>query len=99
MSEPPVTVEVVYATAEAQTVETVRLPRGATVGQAIRASGMLVRHPEIDLSRQAVGIYGTPVRTSDAVADGDRVEIYRRLQADTKEMRRRRARTPPVRRS
>ncbi|HEY8555050.1 MAG TPA: RnfH family protein [Burkholderiales bacterium] len=87
-----VTVEVAYATPEEQAVVKVVLRAGATVAQAIAASGLLVRFPEIDLARQAVGIYGTPVRLSEPVADGDRVEIYRPLRADPKEMRRRRAR-------
>jgi putative ubiquitin-RnfH superfamily antitoxin RatB of RatAB toxin-antitoxin module len=85
-------VEVVYATPEYQAVVTVRLRPGATVAQAIAASGLLARFPEIDLARQAVGIHGVRVRASDAVAHGDRVEIYRALAADPKELRRRRAR-------
>lgn len=86
-----VTVEVIYATPEHQAIETVRLPPGATVAHAISASGLLSRFPEIDLARQAVGIHGVRVRLTDAVAGGDRVEIYRRLRGDPKEMRRLRA--------
>lgn len=86
-----ITVEVVYATPGTQALETVRLRAEATVAQAIAASGLLARFPEIDLSRQAVGIHGVRVRSSDRVADGDRVEIYRPLAADPKELRRRRA--------
>ena len=86
-----IAVEVVYARLDIQAVERVRLAPGATVAQAIGASGLLVRYPEIDLSRQAVGIFGNRVRPTDRVADGDRVEIYRPLQVDPKEMRRRRA--------
>lgn len=99
MTEPRITVEVVYATPAEQAVVTARLRAGATVAQAIGASGLLVRFPEIDLSKQAVGIYGKRVRPSDPVADGDRVEIYRPLPVDPKEMRRRRARGSPRRRS
>lgn len=88
-----VTVEVVYATPEVQAIETVRLPEGATVAHAITASGLLDRFPEIDLRRQAVGIYGTRVRLTDTVTVDDRVEIYRALRADPKEMRRDRANT------
>lgn len=92
-------VEVVYATPDAQIVETVRLRAGATVAQAVGASRLLARFPEIDLSRQAVGIFGAHVRPGDPVADGDRVEIYRALQLDPKEMRRRRARRSRATRS
>ena len=85
-------VEVVYATPEIQVVETVDLRPGATVAQAIAASGLLARFPGIDLSRQAVGIHGVRARTSDPVSEGDRVEVYRPLAADPKELRRSRAR-------
>lgn len=87
-----IAVEVAYATPAVQALVTVALHEGATVAQAIGASGLLARFPEIDLSRQAVGIHGRRVRLSDPVAEGDRVEIYRPLQADPKEMRRERAR-------
>ncbi len=85
------TVEVVYALSDVQEVRTVRLAAEATVADAIDASGLLEKFPDIDLTRHAVGIYGARVRLSDRVSDGDRVEIYRPLQADPKEMRRRRA--------
>jgi len=87
-----IAVEVVYATPDAQTVRTVRVPADATVARAIAASGLPAQFPEIDLTRHAVGIFGSRVRLTDRVADGDRVEIYRPLLADPKEMRRKRAR-------
>lgn len=59
---------------------------------AIEASGILERFPEIDLDRQPVGVFGRHCRLQDPLRDGDRVEIYRPLIADPKEMRRRRAR-------
>lgn len=92
MAAAEIVVEVAYATPEVQVVETVRLRPGATVAQAIAASGLLARFPAIDLARQTLGIHGVRVRVSDAVADGDRVEIYRPLTVDPKELRRRRAR-------
>lgn len=98
MAEGQITVEVVYATAEAQVVETVHLPSSATVAHAITASGLPIKFPEIDLGRQAVGIYGVRARLTDALSDGDRVEIYRPLQADPKEMRRQRAHKAPKKR-
>jgi hypothetical protein len=87
-----ITVEVVYATPDTQAVRVVRVPARTTVAQAIAVSGLLAQFPQIDLSRQAVGVFGSRVRLRDCVADGDRIEIYRPLQADPKEMRRRRAR-------
>lgn len=59
---------------------------------AIEASGIMQRFPEIDLDRQPVGVFGRHRRLEDPLRDGDRVEIYRPLIADPKEMRRRRAR-------
>lgn len=93
MTRSRIVVEVVYATPDLQVATRVNLPVGATVAQAIDASGLPARFPQIDLTRQAVGIFGSRVRLADAVADGDRVEIYRPLQADPKELRRRRARS------
>lgn len=87
-----VRVEVAYAAAAEQAVIEVAVPAGSTVEDAIRASGILVRFPEIDIARQPVGIFGERVALTDAVRDGDRIEIYRALVADPKEARRRRAR-------
>jgi putative ubiquitin-RnfH superfamily antitoxin RatB of RatAB toxin-antitoxin module len=84
-------IEVVYALASSEEVVTVKLPAGATAADAVRASGILQRHPEIDLGRQKLGIYGKVVAAGATLADGDRVEIYRPLALDPKEARRRRA--------
>jgi len=86
-----VSVEVVYALPERQYLKTVRLEEGSSVEQAIRASGLLEMRREIDLKVNKVGIYSRPVKLSDVVAEGDRVEIYRPLIADPKELRRIRA--------
>ena len=72
------------------------IPLGATLIDALRASGFLERHPHIDLARQEVGIWGR-IRALDApLKDGDRVEVYRPLQVDPKEARRRRQRLQQV---
>ncbi len=89
MSE--VSVEVVYALPERQYLKTVRLAQGSSVEQAIIASGLLELRREIDLKINKVGIYSRPVKLGDEVNDGDRVEIYRPLIADPKELRRIRA--------
>jgi len=85
-------VEVAYARPEAQVLLTVELPEGATLSEAIEASGVRERFPEIDLQSQPVGVFGHHRALADALRDGDRVEIYRPLVADPKEMRRARAR-------
>ncbi|WP_420808718.1 RnfH family protein [Citrobacter tructae] len=84
-------VEVAYALPDKQYLQRVTLQEGATVEEAIRASGLLELRPDIDLSKNKVGIYSRPVKLADVVYDGDRVEIYRPLIADPKELRRKRA--------
>ena len=84
-------VEVVYARPLEEDAVTLSLAAGATAGEAVRASGVLERHPEIDLRRQAIGIHGRVVSARTPLRDGDRVEIYRALAVDPKEARRRRA--------
>lgn len=81
----------VYAFPEREEAVSVRLPAGATAADAVRASGILERHPEIDLARQKIGIYGRVVNAHARLSDGDRVEIYRPLVLEPKEARRRRA--------
>src|SRR5215212_8441867 len=70
----------------------IELPAGATLIDALGASGVLERHPGIDLARQAVGIWGRVCALDTPLKEGDRVEIYRPLQVDPKEARRRRQR-------
>lgn len=86
-----VSVEVVYALPDRQYLKTVRLAQGSSVEQAIAASGLLELRPEIDLHTNKVGIYSRLAKLNDVVNDGDRVEIYRPLIADPKELRRLRA--------
>jgi putative ubiquitin-RnfH superfamily antitoxin RatB of RatAB toxin-antitoxin module len=85
-----IVVEVAYALPEKQYLQSVKLEEGATVEQAIVASGLLALRGDIDLAKNKVGIY-SPVKLHDLVHDGDRVEIYRPLIADPKELRRQRA--------
>jgi len=84
-------VEVAYATPKHQVAKTLTLPSGSSVEQAILASGLLDAFPEIDLAQQRVGVFGEFVRLDDCLQGGERVEIYRLLIADPKEVRRRRA--------
>ncbi|MDP2822877.1 MAG: RnfH family protein [Sulfuritalea sp.] len=84
-------VEVVYARPERQEVASLALPAGSTAGQAIEASGLLARYPEIDLAKHKLGIYAKLAKVDTALRDRDRVEIYRPLIADPKEVRKQRA--------
>lgn len=90
-------VEVVYALPASVDAVLVELPAGAKVLDAVRASGMIERHPDIDLKTHRLGIHGKVVATDAPLAAGDRVEIYRPLAMDPKEARRRRALTKPGR--
>lgn len=86
-----IAVQVAYALPEKQYLLTVMLNEGATVEEAIRASGLLELRDDIDLKVNKVGIYSRPAKLHDVLRDGDRVEIYRPLIADPKELRRQRA--------
>lgn len=86
-----IAVEVAYALPEKQYLQRVTLEEGATVEQAIRQSGLLELRSDIDLKVNKVGIYSRPAKLHDVVHEGDRVEIYRPLIADPKELRRQRA--------
>ena len=86
-----IAVEVVYALPQKQYLQRVTLNAGATIEQAIQASGLLALRDDIDLSKNKVGIYSRPAKLDDEVHEGDRVEIYRPLIADPKELRRQRA--------
>ena len=87
-----VQIEVVYALADAQDIVTVELGPGARVRDAIEASGIRERHPELDVASLRLGIFGKRVGPERVLEAGDRVEILRPLAADPKEARRRRAR-------
>jgi hypothetical protein len=84
-------VEVVYATHDRQKAVMVSLPVGATVREAIERSGLLVEFAEIDLTKNKLGIWNKLAKPEAVVRDKDRVEIYRPLIADPKEVRRQRA--------
>lgn len=91
MAEASIRVQVGYALPDQCFLQEMQLAPGTTIEQAVRDSGVLQRYPQIDLTTQKLGIFGK-IRPADTVLrDGDRVEIYRPLQADPKETRRRRA--------
>lgn len=68
------------------------LDEGSTLADALRASGLLERHPAIDLDVQRIGIWGKFKPPEERLRDRDRVEIYRPLEVDPKEARRQRYR-------
>lgn len=86
-----ITVEVVYAKPEQQKLYSVKVAAGSTAQDAIQKSGVLNDFPEIDLSNQKIGIFAKAVKLDTILRAKDRVEIYRPLIADPKEVRRQRA--------
>ncbi|MBL8473094.1 MAG: RnfH family protein [Rhodocyclaceae bacterium] len=84
-------VQVVFALPQRQEVVELELPSGTTVAQAVESSGLLQKYPEISLARNKLGIFGKIAKGDTVLRQGDRVEIYRPLIADPKEVRRQRA--------
>ena len=85
-----VRVEVIYALPLKQDRVMLDLPPGSTVRDALRASGLLRGVLRIDVAR--LGVWGQAVTADTSLCDRDRVEIYRPLIADPKQVRRERAR-------
>lgn len=90
MSE-KIVVEVVYALPARQELLSLRVAEGSTVREAVEASGLLAKYPEIDLAKNKLGVFGKLVKPETALREHDRVEIYRPLIADPKEVRKQRA--------
>jgi len=84
-------VTVVYAEPGVQHLLMTEVPEGATVEQAIAASGLLARVPGLQVAEAGVGIWNRPVELGAVVREGDRIEVYRPLRIDPKEARRVRA--------
>lgn len=84
-------IELAYALKDQQVLLQLNLPPGTTVESAITQSGVLEQFPEIDLARNKVGIFSKIVALDTVLRDRDRIEIYRPLIADPKEIRRQRA--------
>lgn len=84
-------VEIAYALPNEQLIIPLKTKLGTTAEQAVLDSGILQKYPEIDLANNQVGIFGKVVKKDTALRHLDRVEIYRPLIADPKEVRRKRA--------
>ena len=86
-----ITVEVAYALKDRQLILAFEVLEGQTVEEAIHASGILKRFDSIDLKKNKVGIFGKSVKLDQVLQAGDRIEIYRPITCDPKEVRRQRA--------
>lgn len=84
-------IEVVYALPDRQEVVPLALPAGTTLQQAVVASGLPEKYPAIDVAVGKFGIYSKLAKPDTMLRDRDRVEIYRPLIADPKEVRKQRA--------
>lgn len=93
MDRPVIVVEVVYALADKQRLLRLTVPQGTTVREAALRSGMDGFFPGLDLATSPLGIFGKAVPKPDErlLEEGERVEIYRPLIADPKEVRKQRA--------
>lgn len=89
---PKIQIEVVYALRDQQKVVRLALAEGSTALMAIEQSGLLAEFPDIDLAgKNKIGIWNKLAKTDSLLRDRDRVEIYRPLLADPKEVRKQRA--------
>ncbi len=84
-------IEVAYATQEKQKIVEYAVEQGTSTREAVKQSNIGQFFPEIDLDNCDLGIFGKVVRSDYELLDGDRIEIYRPLIADPKEVRRQRA--------
>ena len=84
-------VEVAYALPSQQVILSLEIKPETTIEEAIQLSGILEQYPEIDLAKTKVGVFGKLSKLKATLRAGDRIEIYRPLIADPKEVRRQRA--------
>ncbi len=91
MADAQMYVEVIYALPNKQELVGLRLPEGSTLQQALEASGLLEKYPEIDLKKNKFGVFSKLSKLDTVLRERDRVEIYRPLIADPKEVRKQRA--------
>ncbi|HET9645743.1 MAG TPA: RnfH family protein [Burkholderiaceae bacterium] len=91
----PMKIEVVFSPRAGEVDRTLLdLPEGSSLRRALHASGLLQRHPQLDLERDdlCIGIWGRRQPLETRLRERDRVEVYRPLLVDPKEARRQRLR-------
>ena len=99
MSEKTISVEVAYALPEEQALLSLDVVEGTTALDAAKQSGIAGRFDGLDLDDAKLGIFGKAVSRGQVLREGDRVEIYRPLIADPKEVRKARAAAAKERRA
>lgn len=93
MDKPLIEIELVYATPEKQFLLAFSVSPGTTLGDGIEQSNIRSECPGLIIDPNAVGIFGRKVSTDHVLEAGDRIEIYRPLIADPKEVRREKAKS------
>lgn len=86
-----INIEVAYALPDVQRIISLKVNQGIELAEAVKQSGILNEFPEIDIENAKVGIFGKLTKLGAALREGDRVEIYRKLIADPKQVRKQRA--------
>jgi putative ubiquitin-RnfH superfamily antitoxin RatB of RatAB toxin-antitoxin module len=84
-------IEIAYALERKQTLLNLQVEEGITLKQAIEISGILDTYPQINLLKDKTGIFGKIAKLDTVLREKDRVEIYRALIADPKQVRKERA--------
>ena len=91
MSDENINIELVYALPSEQLLMKLEVPKATNIADAIKLSGIQDKYPEIDLEKGKFGIFGKLSKLDTVLREKDRIEIYRPLIADPKEVRRKRA--------
>ena len=86
---PDITIEIVFASPTKQRLLTCNVSVGTTVGEAIDGASLETEFPDVDFSSAPIGVWGHEVDRDHVVRDGDRIEIYRKLELEPREARRR----------
>jgi len=84
-------VEVAYALENESFLQEFEVDKNSTIQEVIEISGVLKEYPEIDLTKNQIGIFSKIAKCGDGLREKDRIEIYRPLIADPKEVRKRKA--------
>lgn len=93
MDKPKINIEVAYALPHKQAIVPLQVEPGCSVFDAVQLSGIDKQFEDLNLDEVKLGIFGKAVSKpqDQAVAEGERIEIYRPLIADPKEVRKQRA--------
>ena len=91
MTNLDINIELIYPKPNEQILVSLTVSAGTTVLQAIEKSNILITYPEINFKINKVGIFSKVTKLNEVLRDGDRIEIYRPLIADPKEVRKKKA--------